>query len=126
MEPSRRKIILSESMKQEMEKRKRIEALKTMQSEDNIAERSLPSDQEQDTLLIGENKRSIVSVLKPIPELPAFLKPKHKEKPIRFTTYIEEGIYENLRTLKERNTINSISALVNAAINEYLTKYNLY
>jgi hypothetical protein len=59
-------------------------------------------------------------------ELPTFLRSKDKDKPVRITTYIEEGVHDNLKRLNEEKRIKSITAFINAAVKECLKKYNLH
>lgn len=56
-------------------------------------------------------------------ERPPRKKEKFEDTHKRFTNYLELELYEGIQSLKDKGEIESLTAVLNAAIYEYLTKY---
>jgi hypothetical protein len=71
----------------------------------------------------NQQKKTVVSVQEPC--LPAALKPKDKEKPVRLSTHVNREVFEKIQSLKSSGKIHSISSLVTIALAEFIEKYKL-
>lgn len=82
------------------------------------------------------NKREVLEPLEPLEHvetvkivqtlsLPTALRPKEEKKSVRFTTYVDTEVYENIQYLKANGRIQSISSLVTIALIEFIEKYQL-
>lgn len=49
--------------------------------------------------------------------------PKFEERHKRVTTYLENEVYNEIESLRERGLIMNITATVNAALKEYVKKH---